>query len=287
MGQTLYLSDLDGTLLDQDGNLSAYTVQTVRELIAGGGLFTIATARSQQGAQEIMDTLGLALPAVLNNGAAIYSRERAEYLQVNTIAPAALQALLAVLESHGVCGFLYTLQDNLLTVYYRQIHHRWETDYCSTRKERYGGRFYQADDPHAAAADVAPMYVVVYGPQKQLQAVHRSLQPLGNITCEMYSDVYNEYYFLDIFSSGASKASGMQELQRLTGATRTVAFGDNYNDLPMLRAADRAYVPQNAVQQAKDLATGVLDYAHRDGVARFLAKEHGMGQFTPQRVGVE
>ena len=43
--QTLYVSDLDGTLLRSDGSLSPYSVRTLNRLIGEGMPFTVASAR--------------------------------------------------------------------------------------------------------------------------------------------------------------------------------------------------------------------------------------------------
>lgn len=44
--KTLYLSDLDGTLLTPQACLSAFTAETVRRLLREGMAFSYATARS-------------------------------------------------------------------------------------------------------------------------------------------------------------------------------------------------------------------------------------------------
>ena len=51
--KTLYVSDLDKTLMRSDKTLSPYTVSTLNRLIRDGVLFTYATARSIQSAREI------------------------------------------------------------------------------------------------------------------------------------------------------------------------------------------------------------------------------------------
>lgn len=273
--KTLYISDLDGTLLDRRGELSDYTVSIIRRMIEEGELFTIATARSLQAAQDVINRLGLTLPAVLTNGATIYDPVGEEYIQVNTLPLAVLPRILTLFTEHNICGFLYTLRDNLLTVYFDHFCHEWDQAYHAHRVERYRGRFYQHGNLVQAARENAPVYMVAYGPCELLQTLRADLEHLHEITCELYSDVYNDYHFMDIFPSTASKATGMLRLQELTGADRLVAFGDNFNDLSMLLAADRAYVPAGGVVAAKNLATAVVDYAHRDGVAHFLARELG------------
>ena len=43
---TLYISDLDGTLLNKNAQLTDNTIEIISSLIDRGVLFTIATARS-------------------------------------------------------------------------------------------------------------------------------------------------------------------------------------------------------------------------------------------------
>ena len=52
-----------------------------------------------------------------------------------------------------------------------------------------------------------------------------------------------------------------------------VVFGDNWNDVPMIEIADRSYAPENALEEIKDMVTGVIPSCNEDGVARFLSEE--------------
>lgn len=272
---TLYISDLDGTLLDRQGVMSDYTAATIRRFVDEGGLFSVATARSQQAAAALIAQMGLRLPVVLTNGATVYDPVKATYLQIKSIPLDVLPRLFYTLEAFDICGFLYTMRDDLTTVYYRQFLHEWDAAYHAHRVERYKGRIHQVADLVQVAAQTVPVYVVAYGPEAMLSSVRAELDHLPELSSELYEDVYNHNCFMDIFPSTASKANGMLLLRELTGADELVAFGDNFNDLSMLLAADRSYVPRGAVSAAKNIATAVLDSAHKDSVARFLAREWG------------
>lgn len=50
--KTLYVSDLDGTLLRKNETLSTYTIKTINTLTASGMLFSYATARSLNTAKK-------------------------------------------------------------------------------------------------------------------------------------------------------------------------------------------------------------------------------------------
>lgn len=65
---TLYVTDLDGTLMRTDKTLSKYTLETVNRLIDEGMLITYATARLFQSAYEITKDIHFNLPVITRNG---------------------------------------------------------------------------------------------------------------------------------------------------------------------------------------------------------------------------
>ena len=76
---------------------------------------------------------------------------------------------------------------------------------------------------------------------------------------------------MEIYSGRASKGSGVRKLKALCKAERVVVFGDNYNDMDMFQAADEGYAVENAVEELKAAATGVIGSNREDGVAKWLA----------------
>ncbi len=67
--KTLYLSDLDGTLLNSEAQLSDFTAKILNDLINTGMIFSYATARSFYSSQKITAALKLISPVITNNGA--------------------------------------------------------------------------------------------------------------------------------------------------------------------------------------------------------------------------
>ena len=68
----LYVSDLDGTLLNTSGVVSEFSRNTINDLIAKGLNFSIATARTAATANGILAGLDIKEPVILMNGMAIY-----------------------------------------------------------------------------------------------------------------------------------------------------------------------------------------------------------------------
>ena len=69
--KTLYVSDLDGTLLRKDETLSSFTIRTINALVEQGMLFSFATARSLVTASRVTKGLSTQIPVILYNGAFI------------------------------------------------------------------------------------------------------------------------------------------------------------------------------------------------------------------------
>jgi hydroxymethylpyrimidine pyrophosphatase-like HAD family hydrolase len=54
---------------------------------------------------------------------------------------------------------------------------------------------------------------------------------------------------------------------------KVVGFGDNLNDIPLFRACEESYAMSNAVEELKEIATGIIASNNEDGVARFIAQK--------------
>ena len=67
--KTLYVSDLDGTLLRSDISASAYTNETINRLAGEGMLFSYATARSYNTSAKVTRGLDARIPLIVYNGA--------------------------------------------------------------------------------------------------------------------------------------------------------------------------------------------------------------------------
>ena len=68
-------------------------------------------------------------------------------------------------------------------------------------------------------------------------------------------------------------SNAVRRLARRSGAGRIVAFGDNLNDLPMLRIADRSVAVANAVEDGRSQADVIIGDHDEDAVARFIRND--------------
>ena len=68
----LFVTDLDGTLINSKREVPKKSVEILNKLIDKGVNFTVATARTPATAVEILQDLNLKLPVALMNGVLIY-----------------------------------------------------------------------------------------------------------------------------------------------------------------------------------------------------------------------
>ena len=61
-----------------------------------------------------------------------------------------------------------------------------------------------------------------------------------------------------------------QKLKELWDCDRIISFGDAVNDIPMFQISDECYAVENAVEELKQLATGIIGGNDADGVAEWL-----------------
>ena len=98
----LFISDLDGTLLNGNAEVTEFTRDTLNRLMAKGLNFTAATARTLASAGKILSGLDLKLPVILMNGVLIYDMTEKKYVKINSL-------------SRELCGLIIGLSKELGT----------------------------------------------------------------------------------------------------------------------------------------------------------------------------
>jgi Cof subfamily protein (haloacid dehalogenase superfamily) len=271
MSGTLYVSDLDGTLLTPEKKVSENTVSILNRLLEKGLLFTVATARSSSTAGELLRALHLTLPGVLLNGALLYDFVHKRYVDCNEIAPEASERVLAILRKHDRIPMQYVLEEDGICVQFERLYNPEEEAFYEERRHKAYKRFCQVERLSPDAGRV--IYYTMIDTRERLMLVSEELKPIQGIRHVMYRDVYSQLYFLEIFSDRASKSNGMKRVQALCGADKVTAFGDNFNDVDMLRAADTALVVSDGVTEVKAMASQIIGPSTEDGVARYLEQD--------------
>ena len=114
------------------------------------------------------------------------------------------------------------------------------------------------------------------GIEKEIQyldEVVEKLKSIPEIDFAYYKDSYSDDWLVEIYSHTASKANGAREVKEIVRADSITAFGDNLNDIIMLKGADTAVAVENAVPQVKEIADVIIGNNNDDSVVKFIIEK--------------
>ena len=268
--KTLYITDLDGTLLTADENISEYTARTVNSLINSGVCFSYATARPYAAAGKITACLTAPFPVILYNGVFIMDNATGRVLKSNFMTDSVACSVLDTLTTSGVYPLVYHYTGGHENVSWVEAQATEEMTKFLTG--------HQGDLPRMPAEDKAGLYhsniyyITCIGSAEKLLPLYTALKDNPHINAIYQQDIYSGRQWLEIMPAAASKANAILQLKEMLGCDKVICFGDGKNDLSMFAIADECYAVANAVDRLKEKATAVIAANSDDGVARWLAE---------------
>lgn len=274
---TLYVSDMDGTLLDDKSRVSAESARIISDLSRQGALITVATARTPATVEPLLADTYTAIPAIVMTGASFWDRERRCYREPHFIDSEVAEQIRSIALKHGISPFIYTLgNDNVLNVYKDSPLSELDARFIRERTGLPLKRFIIDSPESASLADKRTMLMFATGPKDVIEHAAEELRRHVDCSPGNYLDIFDSSVgYLDVYASGINKADAVRRLAAELGADRVVVFGDNLNDIPMMKAADLAVAVDNALPEVKSIAHRVIGPNTADSVARFIADDFG------------
>lgn len=276
--KTLYVSDLDGTLLTRGERIPAYSIERLNGMIAAGMTFTFATARSVQGAHRAVEGLDLRTPAMLYNGGLIYDYRSRETLFYKLLQQDVKGHVLYVLQSLGIAPFIYDADANGTrerVVWNRLKESDGMKRYLSRRSSDSRLTPVESDD---ALLNGHVFNIKCVGPFELMEQAWNILKYDTRLICIFHRETYQSDYWLEISPREATKANAVLWLKHHLGCERAVCFGDTSNDSDMFDVCDEKYAVKNADDWLKEKATAVVGYCEEDGVAKWLEQNSGFSK---------
>ena len=265
--KTLYVSDLDGTLLNSQQQTSTYTNQIIEKLVDQGMLFSYATARSYYSAKPATKGLSAKIPLILYNGAFIIDNQSQEILVSNFFLKEEVNDLAHYFNQKDFYPIVYAfINEQEKFSYIPSKSTKQQLDFISTRNDKRKNQtendLYQGD----------VFYVSCIASKKQLESFYHDLK--DRYQCLFSKDIYSQDWWLEILPQKATKAHAILQLKDYLKCEKVVAFGDGLNDLSMFEIANESYAVENACKELKEKATGVIGRHDQDAVAHWLEKNY-------------
>lgn len=272
--KNLYITDLDGTLLRSNATLSNYSRDTINNLMKNGMNFTFATARSIESAKPIMKELDIKLPVITANGAFLTDFKTHRHIHVNEIEKGVKKRALEIIHSNSCEPFMSSHNDGSDNLYFSSINCEGMNIFYNDRVEKKDRRLKKTEDLHGKLFEQVVTFNVINDFIKIEKLAADLESELGDSLEIHYSeDMYlRGWCWLTAQSKYATKENGIRLLKEFSGlsSSRVIAFGDNVNDIKMIKSADVGVAVENALDEVKLSAEVVIGENDSDSVANYL-----------------
>ncbi|MFP4978846.1 Cof-type HAD-IIB family hydrolase [Paenibacillus sp. CN-4] len=252
--------DVDGTLLNDDHQLSRENMEAIREVTKAGGQIVLCTGRSPQNSIPFMEEMGLTGYVLAHNGAATVRVEDRKVLHQFDLDPRGLDPYMSYCREHGIHFDINTafgmFVDNVenLTEEAKQMYNHF--------------RIIPAALPAWEEFAEPVVKLTAFGTAEALNEAEREWRTW----IPAYNIVRSGEFFVDFMHTDASKGNALKHLAEQLGVAReeVLAAGNYYNDISMLTYAGLGVAMDNSPLEVKAAADAVTVTNNEHGVAKTL-----------------
>lgn len=263
---TLYVTDLDGTLLKNDATISDFSIITLNSLIENGVLFTYATARSFSSATPLVKQLNLELPAVTFNGVFVINPQTGEHLIENVFTKKSLKIAEKFLRENNLAPLVYSYINGEERVSFLGEKIDRVKSYIDSRK---GDKRLRTAKNYDELFEGNVFYLTVLNAENT-ELLDNFFTAENGFAHNFQIDTYDDTTWYEIYDKNAGKAAAVRQVKTLLNADKMVCFGDNKNDIEMLKAADLGVAVGNSFDELKEIADIIIEENEFDAVAKFI-----------------
>ncbi len=271
---TLYVTDLDGTLLNDEARLTKKSFEILQPLIDSGLTLTAASARSHNSIINVLEPLKLNMPILCHNGTFIYDIQKDEFIHKVILPDEDIECIIDMARAYGLNPFIYTLNKNDPHVFYSKLENNAEKIYFKTRMDMGDKRFRHDPDYEIYKSEDA-FYITLVGPYEPLSEVIKQYEDVENAVVSLTEDAYyDDFWWVEVMPEKAGKGNGLDFLRKKYSPKNIVCFGDNTNDITMFEKADWSVTVEGGVAELKAVAKEIIGSNNDDAVAKYIAKHY-------------
>ena len=241
--------DFDRTLTAPDSTIPERNLTAIRYFIENGGAFTVNTGRSVPMYSSHLELVPVNAPLLLYNGSAAYDKERQEFTFATPIDLPMVDTLKKTMELFPDCAvelqgmeYHYLFTPNEMWARYNE-HHGCPYAFCDL--ENAPGPFLKFT-LYGEFRDktMAHLYNGSAEEFARFDWIQRKLEEVFGEKCVVFRAAPR---IIDIHARGVSKAASARKLQGELGRKILVCVGDGENDVTMMKEADYAFCPGDAI----------------------------------------
>ncbi|KAF5082660.1 HAD hydrolase family protein [Acetobacterium wieringae] len=270
--KTLFVTNLDGSLLNSQVEISSYSRIKLNTMIRQGALITIATTRSAETLLPLLEGVEIKVPVIMMNGAVWYDLQKRSYLSCKKMNPEVAKQLIDVFEKRELNCFTHTIINDVLHVYYTRLINPVEEKIYHSKKRLPEQSYVCGEVPNDQSV-LSIMAVDQKATIVQVKAAIMKLEIASAVNVECYpDDQHPGYYFLEITSREASVKNAIMDMKARYATDKVIAFGNDIRNAAMLEAADFAYVVENASIELKEMGWPQIGANDDDAVVKTISR---------------
>jgi len=262
----LIVSDLDGTLISDDGNLGAETKKIITELIKEGVIFSIASGRLHSAVVPVAKILSLNGPIISLDGALIKYHSSGE-----TVFKSSLK------ERHVIKAINYSEEYlvNLVLCHADAIYYNDFNTIIPSLLSKFGAEYKKVDSYDAYIKNTLEI-VCASDMKDSIKSIHEAFtfpMALGCSTSFFRSHSYENIFYLEIRRAGCNKGKGLKRVLKHLNLKpyNAVVMGDWYNDITLFQTRALKVAVANAIPELTRLSDYVTKGTNNEeGAAEFL-----------------
>ena len=274
----LYISDLDGTLLNGSGKLSDFSRDNLKRLLEAGLNFTVASARAINEIKPVLGDIPIKLPVIAINGAYLSDYKTGRHLIINSLEKSIAEAIFDIIRKANLWPFVCTFNGTDDRLYYQTLSHpamHWYRQAILALNDQ----LLRETVNLASVFNETVISLAVMGDKEPVGRVAQMLdeQFPGQLENFYFENPYSPgFWWLTIHDKKACKSIALRELLNMTGFKREqlTVFGDHINDIRMLELAGKAVVVENADERTKAAADEIIGTNDDDSVVKYLLEEN-------------
>jgi len=264
MKYKLIAADMDGTLVNDESELTERTKDAIIKAVDAGVIFIIATGRAFSKIQNVIELFDKDMPCIVLNGAAAYMGKSKKLLFEKFLDFDLATEVFDIGQKKGLAQIVWTGT------------RLWINKRCDETLQ-YAG-FYK-DSGDSIVTNLATIRDEVKGVSKLLWiddpakikelSVEMRAYFKGRLSC-----VSSMAHFLEFIGNDAGKGVALAEIGKLCGIDKSemIAIGDSQNDISMLEYAGFGVAVENALDEVKAVCDYVTLSNNDDGVAMVIEK---------------
>lgn len=248
---SIVLSDLDGTLFHNDRTISDYTKQVIKQVQAKGVLFGVCTARAKINAVKFLH--GIEPDILISNGGGLITYRGEKIYNCEFSVEEVRRLINKTFEVFG--KDIIISADNEKGLY-------------SNSTEELGDKFWTFNDFSDFREPCMKLCIESLDKEKVEQVANCLGE--GVIDFLPFSDI--PWYKLS--KKDATKEKAIEALSKYLNIplSQIAAFGDDFNDIGMLKVCGTGIAMDNAIEEVKKAADQVCESNEADGVAKWMEK---------------